>query len=91
LFLWSILESLLRKKAVIKNIPIERLPASNLLDHLYSRGEISMDQFDVFKDFLKCRNKIAHGITTPTDATGEILILANNTTKSLIKEWRYEC
>ena len=88
LFLWSILELLLRKKAVIENIPIERFPASNLLDHLYSRGEISMDQFDIFKDFLKCRNKIAHGITTPTDATGEILILANNTTKSLITEWQ---
>ena len=49
-----------------------------------------MDQFDIFKDFLKFRNKIAHGIITPTDATGEMLILANNTTKSLIKEWKLE-
>ena len=49
-----------------------------------------MDQFDIFKDFLKLRNKIAHGIITPTDATGEMLILANNTTKSLIKEWQSE-
>jgi Holliday junction resolvase len=90
LFLWSILELLLRKKAVLENIPIERFPANHLLDHLYSRGEISMDQFDIFKDFLKLRNKIAHGIITPTDATGEMLILANNTTKSLIKEWQLE-
>jgi hypothetical protein len=88
LFLWSILELLLRKKAVLENIPIERFPANNLLEHLYSRGEISMDQFDIFKDFLKFRNKINHGIITPTDATGEMLTLANNTTKSLIKEWR---
>jgi hypothetical protein len=49
-----------------------------------------MDQFDILKDFLKFRNKIAHGIITPTDATGEMLILANNTTKSLIKEWQLE-
>lgn len=90
LFLWSILELLLRKKAVLENIPIERFPANHLLEHLYSRGEISMEQFDIFKDFLKLRNKIAHGIITPTDATGEMLILANNTTKSLIKEWQLE-
>ncbi len=90
LFLWSILEVLLRKKAVIENVPIERLPANNLLDHLYSRGQISMDQFEVFKDFLKLRNKTAHGIITPTDATGEMLILANHTIKSLVKEWELE-
>ena len=90
LFLCNILEVLLRKKVVIENIPIERFLPNYLLDHLYSRGEISMDQFDIFKDFLKFRNKIAHGIITPTDATGEMLILANNTTKSLIKEWKLE-
>jgi len=73
LFLWSILELLLRKKAVIENIPIERLPASNLLDHLYSRGEISMDQFDVFKDFLKLRNQITHGLMIPINSTCDML------------------
>ncbi|MEI6063614.1 MAG: hypothetical protein WCQ26_03395, partial [Pseudanabaena sp. ELA748] len=57
---------------------------------LYSRGEISMDRFEIFKDFLKLRNKIVHGITTPTDATEKMLILANNTTRSLIKEWKSE-
>ncbi|MBD2177301.1 hypothetical protein H6F42_10305 [Pseudanabaena sp. FACHB-1998] len=87
LFLWSILEAALRKKAIIENIPIERFPVNYLLDHLYSRGEISIDQFEIFKDFLKFRNKIAHGIMTPIDATGEILILANHTINSLIQEW----
>lgn len=87
LFLWSIIELLLRKKAILENIPIDRFPAHNLLDHLYSSGEISMQQFDVFKDFLKLRNKIAHGITTNSEATKQTLVLANNAIKSLLEDW----
>ncbi len=90
LFLWSILELLLRKKAVIENIPIERFPASNLLDHLYSRGEISMEQFDIFKDFLKLRNQIAHGLITPINSTGDMLNLAHQKVKALISDWKLE-
>lgn len=90
LFLWSILELLLRRKAVIENIPIERLPASNLLDHLYSRGEMSMDQFDVFKDFLKLRNQITHGLMIPINSTCDMLTLAHQTVKALISDWKLE-
>jgi len=90
LFLWSILELLLRRKAVIENIPIERFPTSNLLDHLYSRGEISMEQFDIFKDFLKLRNQIAHGLMIPINSTCDILTLAHQTVKALISDWKLE-
>jgi len=90
LFLWSILELLLRRKAVIENIPIERFPTSNLLDHLYSRGEISMEQFDIFKNFLKLRNQIAHGLMIPINSTGDMLPLAHQTVKSLISDWKLE-
>lgn len=92
LFLWSILEAALRKKAIVENIPIERLPVNSLLNHLYSRGEISMEQFDIFKSFLKLRNQIAHGFMTSisTTSAGDMLTLAHKTVKALISDWEAE-
>lgn len=61
LFLWSIFEAALRKRAIAQNIPIERLPISMLLKNMYSQGEISIDDFNIFLEFMERRNRLAHG------------------------------
>lgn len=61
LYLWSIFEAALRRRAIAQNIPVERLPANMLLRHLYSQGEVSVDQLDIFQEFLDKRNRLAHG------------------------------
>lgn len=88
LFLWSILEAALRKRAMAQHIPIERFPISKLLNHIYSSGEISILDFDLFNNLLKFRNKIAHGIVTSIDL--EMLKSSNNAVQSLVKIWKVE-
>lgn len=62
--LWGVLEALLRNQAQLAGIPIERLPASSLINHLYSQGELSMIQFDKVKELFAIRNRLVHGYQT---------------------------
>lgn len=61
LYLWSIFEASLRRRAIDQHIPVERLPSVQLLDHMYSQGEVSVNQIDAFHDFLKQWTRVAHG------------------------------
>jgi REase_AHJR-like len=88
LYLWSILESALRKRALTQNIPISRFPTKELLNHTFSSGEISISDFDLFTSYLDVRNRIAHGIVVPIDS--EILKLAQSSVKILVGKWSKE-
>jgi len=87
LFLWSILEAAFRKRSIEQHIPIERFPISTLLNHIYSNGEISITEFDLFKDCLMLRDKIAHGMFVPVEldsvkeATDRLNVLLNQWSK----------
>jgi hypothetical protein len=85
LFLSSIIEAVLRKRAIEQNIPIWRLPEKNLLNHLFSSGEISMSDFDIFKKCLELRNKVAHGLATSIDPN--LLNSANVSVENLVTTW----
>lgn len=85
LFLWSILEAALRKRAIAQNIPISRFPTNQLLNHAFSSGEISMSEFDLFMSYLEVRNRIAHGIAAPVDS--EMLKSANIFVQNLVGKW----
>ncbi|HEU0055148.1 MAG TPA: hypothetical protein VFQ39_18305, partial [Longimicrobium sp.] len=61
LLLWSALEGLLRRLAVRTSLPVERLPTSTLVKHLYTHGELSMDRFDRVMAALEVRNHVAFG------------------------------
>ncbi|OQX03536.1 MAG: hypothetical protein BWK80_55480 [Desulfobacteraceae bacterium IS3] len=61
LSLWSILEAMMRKQAEKVSLPIERFPTSSLINHLYSQGELSIEQFDQAKSLLDIRNYLVHG------------------------------
>jgi REase_AHJR-like len=88
LYLWSILEAALRKRAIAQNIPISRFPTKELLNHTFSSGEISISDFDLFTSYLDVRNKIAHGIVVPIDS--EILKLTLCSVQILIGKWSKE-
>jgi hypothetical protein len=64
LSLWLILEALMRKQAKELSLPIDRFPTPSLINHLYSQGELSIEQFDNAKSLLKLRNRLVHGFQT---------------------------
>lgn len=86
LYLWSVFEALLRRRAIAQNIPVERLPANSLLRHLYSQGEISVDQLDTFQEFFNKHNRLAHGGKETIDA--ESVQGLTRAVAELIAEWR---
>jgi hypothetical protein len=65
LSLWRILEAALRQQAKKVSIPIERFPTLSLINHLYSQGELSMEQFDKAKSLQAIRGRFIHGYQTP--------------------------
>ncbi len=86
LYLWSIFEAALRKRAITQSIPVERLPASMLLNHMYSQGEVSVDDIDLFREFMNKRNRIAHGASELIDPT--IVALIFQSVSRLLTDWR---
>lgn len=64
LVLWIILEVLLRKQAEKVSIPIERFSPISLIKHLYSQGEISIEQYNLAMNLSKIRNQLVHGFQT---------------------------
>ena len=88
LYLWSVFEAALRHRAIAQNIPVERLPASTLLQHMYSQGEISVDDIDALQEFMEKRNRIAHGASEPLDKPA-IEKMADSVSR-LLKEWSTE-
>lgn len=86
LYLWGSLEGLLRKRAIAQYLPIDRLPPVKLLNHMYSSGEISIDEFDVIRAAMGKRNRVAHGLVTSL-GTSELEGLLT-TTSLLIEKWQ---
>jgi hypothetical protein len=62
---WVIFEAELRQQAKQVSIPIERFPTPSLINHLYSQGELSIEQFDKVKALQAIRNRFIHGYQTP--------------------------
>jgi hypothetical protein len=85
LYLWGVIEVILRKRAIIQNLPIERFSMKKLLNHMYSSGEISMDELDLIQALFEKRNRIAHGLMTPVrnDDVEKLF----QTTISLVNQW----
>lgn len=65
LTLWSAAEALMRRHAAQILLPIERFPPVSLIKHLYSQGELSIEQYDKAMLLVDVRNRLAHGFQTP--------------------------
>ncbi|MCX7110880.1 MAG: hypothetical protein NTX45_12270 [Proteobacteria bacterium] len=85
LFLWSIFEALLRKRAIEMSIPIERFPVKRLINHMYSMGELALSQYDLTNSVLESRNKLAHGFLTRLDEG--FMNQFNTLIMTLIDDW----
>lgn len=85
LYVWSAMEGALRRQAIAQHLPIERFSPKALIDHMYSSGELSMEEFDVLKAIHVKRNRMAHGVATKLGdrELNELLVL----TRSLIARW----
>jgi hypothetical protein len=85
LLLWGILEALLRRRAEEATIPIERFPTRSLIKHMYSQGELSIEEYDRAMLLLSVRNRFIHGFQAPevNDSISELLALVNH----LISLW----
>ncbi|MBD2150486.1 hypothetical protein H6F44_10190 [Pseudanabaena sp. FACHB-1277] len=64
-YLWGILEAAVRRQARQVTIPIERFPANSLINHLYSQGELSIEQFDQVRVIQAVRDRLIHGYQLP--------------------------
>ncbi|MFN5952385.1 MAG: hypothetical protein ACK6A9_14400 [Dolichospermum sp.] len=85
LFLWSVFEGALRKRAVDVSIPVERLPAIRLLRTMYSLGELSISEFDIIQAYFEKRNRLAHGYIQKLDS--EVLHTFIMLVVKLLGEW----
>ncbi|MCC5625325.1 hypothetical protein [Nostoc sp. CHAB 5715] len=85
LFMWSIFEGALRKRAIDVSIPIERFPAIGLLRHLYSLGELSISQFDLAQACFEVRNRLAHGYIKNLKL--QVVHDFDNLVREMLAEW----
>jgi len=86
LYLWGILEAAMRRQAKQVAIPIERFPANSLINHLYSQGELSMEQFDQVRVIQTVRDRLIHGYQMPNlgEPTKQLQMLVDE----LIVMWK---
>jgi mRNA-degrading endonuclease RelE of RelBE toxin-antitoxin system len=85
LFLWSVFEGALRKRAVDVSISVERLPVIRLLRSMYSLGELSISEFDIIQAYFERRNRLAHGYIQKLDS--EVLHTFIMLVVKLLIEW----
>lgn len=79
LSLWGIFEALLRRQAEEAIIPIERFPTVSLIKHMYSQGELSIEEYDRAMLLLNVRNRFIHGFEAPeiNKSVSQLLVLVN--------------
>ncbi len=88
LYLWSIWEAAMRKLAGAVALPIERLPATKLMNQFYTLGYISIDDFTTAKQFLIMRDCVTHGFNIALD--GPLLESFFDVVSGFIREWKNE-
>lgn len=59
--LWIQIESWLRIKSRLADMPLDLLQPQRLINHLYSEGELSINQVDYLKSLMQIRNQVMHG------------------------------
>lgn len=79
LLAWRTFEAMLRRQAVYTHIPIENFPTSSLINHLYSQGELSIEQFDKATALNAARNLFVHGyqVANLSDAANALQALVD--------------
>jgi hypothetical protein len=61
IYIWGLIEAVLRRRVIDLSMPIEKFPFTRIAKHLYSEGELSMEELDLLLTMQNHRNKVAHG------------------------------
>lgn len=85
LILWIAFERMLRLHTAQLNSPIERLSPSIVIRHLYSNGELSMNQFDSALACQITRNRVVHGLASPE--LSDAFCRLEQLVRELLAEW----
>lgn len=85
LMLWLSFEGLSRIHSLQISMPIERFPIAAMIKHLYSQGELSIEQYDNALLLLEKRNRLIHGYSM-SQIPDEFSKL-RNLILELLKEW----
>ncbi len=85
LVLWPAFEASMRNRAESEHIPLESAPTSSLVNHLYSLGELSMEQYDAARELLAVWELLAHGYTV--DDASESARRLYELVRDLFDEW----
>ncbi len=86
LYLCSVFEGALRKRAIDQHIPIERFPPAMLLDHMYSQGEVSVNEIDTFHELMKIGKWLSHGANATVN-TAKVRELSDAVRNLVAGEW----
>ena len=78
----------MRRRSMDLLIPIERLTPLAMINHLYSQGELSREQFHAAKELVSIRNRVVHGYRDSQQDVGanKLLLLV----RELANEWQKE-
>ncbi len=85
IYTWVLLEASLRNIARDASIPVLNSSTHSVINHLYSQGEISFEQFNSFITAQKMRNKIVHGYEAQGIDSTAMAILKE--TEEIVKTW----
>ncbi|MCO4321722.1 hypothetical protein [Aliidiomarina quisquiliarum] len=79
------LESWLRIKSRLVNLPLDLCQTKRMINHLYSDGELSMEQTDKLNELIELRNKVMHGfdVTITEKQVAEGILLLNEIITSI--------
>jgi hypothetical protein len=88
LMIWSLIEGMLRRRSLDEKLPLDRLPTTALIREMYSRGELSVSQYEGLTAALPIRNELAHGFVSAR-AHGADLAL-HVIARALLEEWDTE-
>ncbi len=64
IYIWGLVEAALRRYAIDSSIPVENFPFTRMAKHLYSIGELSIDDLNLLLTIQAGRNRVAHGYHT---------------------------
>lgn len=84
-YLWSVYISAMRIAGEKADVPVDTTSDRSVLNHMYSLGEISIDEYELAKRFLAIRNKAVHNLEV--DISKETVYEMYTHTKRKLLEW----
>ena len=85
IYLWGALEAALRRRSIQVAIPVERFSSQSIINHLYSQGELSREQFHTAQEMYAIRNQVVHGLdVSDLDEPARVL---HSLISQLAEEW----